>query len=70
MISNPEKEDYEELEISQRILKILEEAQRKIFKEGFQDFDAGMFDLDIDLKVTVDTRTVRIREKWKRADLP
>ncbi len=65
----PNKEDYEELEISQRILKILEEAKRKILgKEGFDDFDCCSFDVNIDLKVVIDGRTTRVQEKWKNVN--
>ena len=60
----------EEMEISQRILKILELARHEIlFGDGFQDNDAAFFDVDIDLRVTVDTRTVRVKDKWTRISL-
>jgi hypothetical protein len=59
----------DDVKISQRILKILEEARHEIvFGKGFQDLDASFYDVDIDLKVTVDTRTVRIKDKWSRVE--
>jgi len=62
------EEDFEELEISQKILKILEESRQKIMNDGFRDFDASYFNVDIDLKVTIDGITTRIKDKWSKLE--
>jgi len=62
------KEDQlEEAKIVQKILPILVKTKLKVLDVfTYFGFDAAYFDVNIDLKVSVDDQTVRVHEKWKK----
>jgi len=59
-----DKEETEEITVE--VLKILQKTKEEIETKGFEGYDAAYFDVNIDLKVSVDDQTVRVHEKWKR----
>lgn len=59
--------DKDEIKILQKAIILLEKTKSKLLdlfeKQGF---DAAYFDVDVDLMFSVNDKTVRVRESWRK----
>jgi len=59
-------EEEEILQLKQSMLKVLTDAKENIYKKFDEfDFDPSCFNININLKVTIDDSILQIKEGWK-----
>jgi len=64
-------EEEEILQLKQSVLKVLSETKENIYKKfGEFGFDPSCFNININLKVTIDDSVLQIKEGWKSVLYP